>query len=147
MFWLSYEGSFPAITAMKTFRYFTGVQSCSLLIVLSKDNFSYWMIDWVIISKASSPLDTGRKLNVHETFRRCPGLLLNVLCTFNLRIISRESRGKHSNRQGKKFKNLISGRIKYLSAPGRLFKFLQYMSLPVISCSQKRLMEFFWNFT
>ena len=30
-------------------------------------------------------LDTGRKLNVHKTFRRRPGRLLNVLCTFNLR--------------------------------------------------------------
>ena len=31
------------------------------------------------------PVDTGRKLNVHKTFRRRPGRLLNVLCTFNLR--------------------------------------------------------------
>ena len=30
------------------------------------------------------PVDTGRKLNVHETFGRRPGRLLNVLCTFNL---------------------------------------------------------------
>ena len=30
------------------------------------------------------PVDTGRKLNVHKTFRRRPGRLLNVLCTFNL---------------------------------------------------------------
>ena len=34
------------------------------------------------------PVDTGRKLNVHKTFRRCPGRLLNVLCTFNLRPVS-----------------------------------------------------------
>ena len=34
------------------------------------------------------PVDTGRKLNVHKTFRRRPGLLLNVLCTFNLRPVS-----------------------------------------------------------
>ena len=31
------------------------------------------------------PVDIGRKLNVHKTFRRRPGRLLNVLCTFNLR--------------------------------------------------------------
>ena len=31
------------------------------------------------------PVDTGRKLNVDKTFRRRPGRLLNVLCTFNLR--------------------------------------------------------------
>ena len=31
---------------------------------------------------------TGRKLNVHKTFRRRPGRLLNVLCTFNLRPVS-----------------------------------------------------------
>ena len=34
------------------------------------------------------PVDTGRKLNVHKTFRRRPGRLLNVLCAFNLRPVS-----------------------------------------------------------
>ena len=34
------------------------------------------------------PVDTGRKLNVHKTFRRRPGRLLSVLCTFNLRPVS-----------------------------------------------------------
>ena len=33
-------------------------------------------------------IDTGRKLNVHKTFRRRPGHPLNVLCTFNLRPVS-----------------------------------------------------------
>ena len=37
----------------------------------------------------SFPVDTWRKLNVHKTFRRCPGRLLNVLCTFNLRPVLR----------------------------------------------------------
>ena len=36
----------------------------------------------------SNPVDTGRKLNVHKTFRRRPGRLLNILCTFNLRPVS-----------------------------------------------------------
>ena len=31
------------------------------------------------------PIETGRKLNVHKTFRRS---LLNVLCTFNSRPVS-----------------------------------------------------------
>ena len=31
------------------------------------------------------PVDTGRKLNVHKTFRGRPGSLLHVLCAFNLR--------------------------------------------------------------
>ena len=35
-----------------------------------------------------TPVDTGRKLNVHKTFRRRPRRLLNVLCTFNLRPVS-----------------------------------------------------------
>ena len=35
-----------------------------------------------------SPVDTGRKLNVRKTFRRSPGHLLSVLCTFNLRPVS-----------------------------------------------------------
>ena len=30
----------------------------------------------------SISVSTGRKLNVHKTFRRRPGRLLNVLCTF-----------------------------------------------------------------
>ena len=36
------------------------------------------------------PVDTGRKLNVHKTFRRRPGRLLNVLCRFNLRPVCAE---------------------------------------------------------
>ena len=42
---------------------------------------------------AKTPADTGRKVNVH-TFRRLPGPLLNVLCTFNLRPVST---GKSAN--------------------------------------------------
>ena len=34
------------------------------------------------------PVDTECKLNVHKTFRRRPGRLLNVLCTFNSRPVS-----------------------------------------------------------
>ena len=34
------------------------------------------------------PVDTGRKLNVHKTFKRRLGRLLNVLCTFYLRPVS-----------------------------------------------------------
>ena len=33
-------------------------------------------------------VDTGRKLNVRKTFRRRPGCLLNILCTFNVRPVS-----------------------------------------------------------
>ena len=36
------------------------------------------------------PVNTGRKLNVHKTFMRCPGRLLSVLCTLNLRLVSTE---------------------------------------------------------
>ena len=39
-------------------------------------------------------VDTGRKLNVHKTFRGRPGRLLNVLCKFNLRSVST---GKEAN--------------------------------------------------
>ena len=39
----------------------------------------------------NNPVDTGRKLNVHKTFRRRPGRLLNVICTFNLRPVSTEN--------------------------------------------------------
>ena len=35
------------------------------------------------------PLDKGRKLNVRKTFRGRHGRLLNLLCTLNLRPVSR----------------------------------------------------------
>ena len=38
--------------------------------------------------EAMFPVDKGRKLNVYKAFRRRPGRLLNVLCTFNLRPVS-----------------------------------------------------------
>ena len=34
-----------------------------------------------------APVDTGRELNVHKTFRRRSGRLLNVLCTFTLCLV------------------------------------------------------------
>ena len=40
------------------------------------------------VAKGSFPVDTGGKLNVHKTFKRRPGRLLNVQCTFNLRPVS-----------------------------------------------------------
>ena len=36
----------------------------------------------------SLTVDTRRRLNLHKTFRRRPGRLLNVLCTFSLRPVS-----------------------------------------------------------
>ena len=52
-------------------------------------------IDWICpgvsivdFKQVNVPVDTGRKLNVHKTFRRRPGRLLNVVCTFNLRPVS-----------------------------------------------------------
>ena len=48
-----------------------------LLLIIS----NIWMTDYL--------LDTRHKLNVHKTFRRRPGHLLNVLCTFNLCLVSR----------------------------------------------------------
>ena len=40
------------------------------------------------LRKIKHPVDAGRKLNVHKTFRRRLGRLLNLLCTFNLRLVS-----------------------------------------------------------
>ena len=36
----------------------------------------------------TSPVDTGRKLNVHKTFRKRPRRLLNVFRTFELRPVT-----------------------------------------------------------
>ena len=43
-----------------------------------------------------NPVDTGRKLNVHKTFRR---RLLNLLCTFNLRPVSTGKTTRTANMQ------------------------------------------------
>ena len=51
-------------------------------------------------------VDTGRKLNVHKTFRRRPGRPLNVLCTFNLRPVSTGIWQSCSPAQSKKMKKL-----------------------------------------
>ena len=48
----------------------------------TKGKTSPWV--FFIFLKLFNPEDTGRKLNVFKTFRRSPGRLLNVLCTFNL---------------------------------------------------------------
>ena len=42
----------------------------------------------VVQKRISDPIDTGCKLDLHKTLRRCPGRLLNVWCTFNFRPVS-----------------------------------------------------------
>ena len=50
---------------------------------------SFWITGLQLLHYTHrSPVDTGRQLNVHKTFRRRPGRPLNVLCTFNLRPVS-----------------------------------------------------------
>ena len=38
-----------------------------------------------VFNKNNTPVDTGRKFNIHKTLRRRPGRLLNAFCTLNLR--------------------------------------------------------------
>ena len=42
---------------------------------------------FIFIVHFSCPVGTGRRSNVHKTFRRRPGRLLNVLCMFNLCLV------------------------------------------------------------
>ena len=51
----------------------------SSILILNFEQVSYVLV---------IPVVTGRKLNVHKTFRKRPGRLLNVLCTFNLHTVS-----------------------------------------------------------
>ena len=52
--------------------------------------YNYTLITQFLIAESKKhPLGIGSNLNTHKTFRRCPGRLLNVLCTFNLRPVSR----------------------------------------------------------
>ena len=57
--------------------------------------FPYYILSITIKDSLSNlpicliyPVDTGRKLNIHKTFRKRPGHLLNVLCKFSLRPVS-----------------------------------------------------------
>ena len=52
----------------------------------------YKILRKIVMKKdvSRNPLDTGRKLSVHKTLKRCLGRLLNVFCTFNLSPVSRE---------------------------------------------------------
>ena len=51
----------------------------SSILILNFEQVSYVLV---------IPVVTGRKLNVRKTFRKRPGRLLNVLCTFNLHPVS-----------------------------------------------------------
>ena len=47
------------------------------------------LTEYLIDFLRKGPLDTGLKLNVHKTFRRHHGCLLNALCMFNLYSVPR----------------------------------------------------------
>ena len=53
-----------------------------------RQNFSLIIQKFVVFVLIMTPADTGRKLNVHRTFRRRPRRFLKVLCRFNLRPVS-----------------------------------------------------------
>ena len=62
---------------------------------IKKSLNKFFVFSWPIslrdhnaIDQAIAFTDTERKLNLYKTFRRRPGRLLNVLCTFNLRPVS-----------------------------------------------------------
>ena len=64
----------------------------------SKKPYMHWFtLTNVQRFESTFPVDAGRKLNVHKTFRRRHGHLLNVLCTFNLRPVSA---GLYDRKQG-----------------------------------------------
>ena len=82
-----------------------------------------------------NPLDTGRKLHVHKTFRRRLGRLgrlLNVLCTFNLRPVSTGT-----------WWILMAGKLKNKSDPR---KKRTLMSLFVRSLKLQSLTKYYGNF-
>ena len=72
--------------------YFLFIASRGLLRGLLQEMKGDFLLNSCITGTAicyNFPVDTGRKLNVHKTFKRRPGRLLNVLCTFNLCPVSR----------------------------------------------------------
>ena len=81
------------------------------------------------------PVDTGRKLNVHKTFRRCPGRHLNFLYTFNLHPVStglsNKFRVKNREWMCQKLKTIKFGRIKGVNHSKYNFSLLEP---PFIKC-------------
>ena len=49
-----------------------------------------YLQEQAVMTGLDYPVATERKLNVHETSKRRPRRLLNVLCTFNLRPVPTE---------------------------------------------------------
>ena len=72
------------VYSLKTFCCFGNYLTKHGSVVITRFQFSK-LFNYV---KENSLVDTGRKLNVHKTFRRRTGRLLNVLCTFHLRHVS-----------------------------------------------------------
>ena len=60
----------------------------SFYLIDRNNSWCKWHAIGCPLKRYNNPADTERKLNVHKTFRRRPGRLLNVLCTFNLRPVS-----------------------------------------------------------
>ena len=56
---------------------------------MSASRITFFRISFTLNEESSNdPVDTGRKLNVHNTLRRRLERLPNVLYTFNLRPVS-----------------------------------------------------------
>ena len=74
----------------KLIMFLKGIRECSLDLTLCLFPITFTDIDkqFTKFLSTTDPVDTGHKLNVHRTFRKRPGRLLNVLYTFNLRPLS-----------------------------------------------------------
>ena len=77
------------------------LSDCSSILKMTSALFTVPFIN-PVTNAPFYPVDTGRKLSVHKTFRRRLGRLLNVLRTFNLRPVS----------TGIKCKTMLSGNNK-----------------------------------
>ena len=81
----------------------TLVNDGDIKVIANKYQWKYLRQDIV-----NFPVDTGSKLNVNKTFRRGPGGLLNVLCAFNLRLVSTGLLVYGPNRPKQKQRNNIT---------------------------------------
>ena len=93
-------------------------------------------------------MDTRRKLNVHKTFRRRPRRLLNVLCTFNLRPVSRSYSGWETGicQSGDCFSDLCNfwEAVKNLENGFKIFKFSCFIKLSARAQLEKDTVEDFF---
>ena len=109
---------------------------------LSANFPEYSRAEWVNPWKSKNyPVDTGHKLNVHKTFRRRPGRLLNVICTFSLGPVSTGNKVLHGQVNFNDFEEVVC--VYFCKMFARDIKFCESDWTPFFGLLQSKSMDWF----